>query len=760
MGRSSFPRLMPGRAFSRSPRKFVSLHLLGASILVSVLYLSAFAATLPAGFSESTVATGLSNPTAMTFSPDGRLFVCQQTGQLRVIKNGSLLATPFLTVSVDSSGERGLLGVTFDPYFTTNGFVYIYYTVPTAPIHNRLSRFTANGDVAVAGSEVPILDLNNLSGATNHNGGGIHFGQDGKLYVAVGENANAANAQTLNNLLGKILRLNADGSIPTDNPFFNTASGVNRAIWALGLRNPFTFGFQPGSGRMFINDVGQSTWEEIDDGIAGSNYGWSTCEGACSPPNANFRDPLFQYGHGSSSTTGCAIVGGAFYNPSINQFAGYYLGKYFFADLCTGWIRRFDAATNTVTDFASGVATPVDLQVAADGSLYYLARGSGAVFRVQRAPTAADSFQFSASTLSVSESGLSTTITVTRMGSATSAATVDYASSNGTASGRSDFTTATGTLRFDPGQSAQTFNVLVTDDVYTEGNETVNLSLSNATGGTVLGNATATLTINDNDAGIPNSNPADLSPFFVRQHYSDFLDRAPDQPGLDYWSQQIDQCGADQACVRQQRINVSTAFFVENEFQQSGGYIYRIYKAVFGSLPGAANRANLTYVEFISDRGRVLGGAQLDQSKTDFAAAFVQRPIFLSSYPNSMTAAQFVDALNANTANSLTQSERNALVNGLLGGTETRASVLRKIADNQAFSDREYNASFVLTSYFGYLRRDPDQGGYDFWLGQVNRFPIRDAGGQHAMVCSFITANEYQQRFSSVLTHSNGECPQ
>ena len=760
MGRSSFPRVMPGRAFSRSPRKFVSIHLLGASILVSVLYLSAFAATLPAGFSESTVATGLSNPTAMTFSPDGRLFVCQQTGQLRVIKNGSLLATPFLTVSVDSSGERGLLGVTFDPYFTTNGFVYIYYTVPTAPIHNRLSRFTANGDVAVAGSEVPILDLNNLSGATNHNGGGIHFGQDGKLYVAVGENANAANAQTLNNLLGKILRLNADGSIPTDNPFFNTASGVNRAIWALGLRNPFTFGFQPGSGRMFINDVGQSTWEEIDDGIAGSNYGWSTCEGACSPPNANFRDPLFQYGHGSSSTTGCAIVGGAFYNPSINQFAGDYLGKYFFADLCTGWIRRFDAATNTVTDFASGVATPVDLQVAADGSLYYLARGSGAVFRVQRAPTAADSFQFSASTFSVSESGLSTTITVTRMGSATSAATVDYASSNGTASGRSDFTTATGTLRFDPGQSAQTFNVLVTDDVYTEGNETVNLSLSNATGGTVLGNATATLTINDNDAGIPNSNPADLSPFFVRQHYSDFLDRAPDQPGLDYWSQQIDQCGADQACVRQQRINVSTAFFVENEFQQSGGYIYRIYKAVFGSLPGAANRANLTYVQFISDRGRVLGGAQLDQSKTDFAAAFVQRPIFLSSYPNSMTAAQFVDALNANTGNSLTQSERNALVNGLLGGTETRASVLRKIADNQAFSDREYNASFVLTSYFGYLRRDPDQGGYDFWLGQVNRFPIRDAGGQHAMVCSFITANEYQQRFSSVLTHSNGECPQ
>lgn len=759
MGRSSFPRLTLGCARFRFRQPDVGRQILKALVLVLVIYLSAFAATLPAGFTESAI-TGLSSPTAMAFSPDGRLFVCQQTGQLRVIKNGSLLTTPFLTVSVDSAGERGLLGVAFDPYFTTNGYVYIYYTVPTAPIHNRLSRFTANGDVAVAGSEVPVLDLNNLSGATNHNGGGIHFGPDGKLYVAVGENANAGNAQTLNNLLGKILRLNADGSIPNDNPFFNTASGINRAIWALGLRNPFTFGFQPGTGRMLINDVGQSTWEEIDDGIAGSNYGWSTCEGVCSPPNASFRDPLFQYGHGSSSTTGCAIVGGAFYNPSINQFAGDYLGKYFFADLCTGWIRRFDPTTNTASDFASGVATPVDLQVVADGSLYYLARGSGAVFRVQRPPVVADSFQFSSSTFSVSESEPSTTVTVTRMGNATAAAAVDYASSNGTASGRSDYTTASGSLRFDPGQSSQTFKVLVTNDVYTEANETVNLSLSNATGGTVLGNATATLTIDDDDAGTPNSNPADLSPFFVRQHYSDFLDRTPDQPGLDYWSQQINQCGADQTCVRQQRINVSTAFFVENEFQQSGGYLYRVYKAAFGSLPGAANRANLTYVQFMSDRGQVPGGAQLDQSKTDFANTFVQRPMFLASYPNSMTAAQFVDALNGNTGNSQTQSERNALVNGLIGGTETRGSVLRKIADNQAFIDGEYRASFVLTSYFGYLRRDPDQGGYDFWLGQVNRFPIRDAGAEHAMVCSFITANEYQQRFSSLLTHSNAECPQ
>jgi glucose/arabinose dehydrogenase len=344
------------------------------------------AATLPAGFSESQFGSNFNGtPTAMAFAPDGRLFVCLQSGQLRVIKNGALLATPFLSLAVDSSGERGLLGIAFDPNFASNQFVYVYYTTNVAPVHNRISRFTANGDVAVAGSEVVLVDLDNLSTATNHNGGAIHFGPDGKLYAGVGENANSANAQTLNNRLGKILRYNPDGTIPGDNPFFNTATGANRAIWALGLRNPFTFAFQPGTGRLFINDVGQSAWEEINDGIAGSNYGWPNCEGACSPANANFRDPLFQYGHSPATgpTTGCAIVGGAFYNPPVNQFPATYLGKYFHADLCSGWIRYFDPATGTTSPFATGINTPVDLQVGPDGCLYYLARGNnGQVFRI------------------------------------------------------------------------------------------------------------------------------------------------------------------------------------------------------------------------------------------------------------------------------------------------------------------------------------------------------------------------------------------
>ena len=208
----------------------------------------------------------------------------------------------------------------------------------------QVKRIVANiaaENVAAANSEFVLVDLDNLSNATNHNGGAIHFGPDGKLYAAVGDNANGANAQSLSNRLGKILRINSNGTIPQDNPtsfpgIAGSTFGANRTIWAVGLRNPFTFAFQPGTARMFINDVGQTTWEEINNGVAGSNYGWPVAEGPASPPNPNFRDPIFYYGHGSSSTSGCAIVGGAFYNPSVLQFPSSFVGKYFFADLCTG----------------------------------------------------------------------------------------------------------------------------------------------------------------------------------------------------------------------------------------------------------------------------------------------------------------------------------------------------------------------------------------------------------------------------------------
>lgn len=365
-----------------------SMRTMGQRVLLSLLIAvgpSVFAATFPAGFTGTSYVSGLTSPTAMDFAPDGRLFICQQGGALRVARNGTLLAKPFAVLPVDASGERGLLGVAVDPAFTINSFVYVYYTSKTPTTHNRVSRFTASGDTAIAGSETVLLDLDDLSGATNHNGGALHFGPDGKLYIAAGENASPANAQVLTNLLGKILRINPDGSIPADNPFAATATGKNRAIWCLGLRNPYTFAFQPGSGRMFINDVGNSSWEEINFGAAGANYGWPATEGYTT--NLAYRSPVFAYPHGSGTTAGNAIAGGAFYNPSINQFPASYLSNYFFGDYVNGWINVMNLADSTVRNFGSGLGSVVDIKIGADGSLFYATRG-GIIGRVQYAPTA------------------------------------------------------------------------------------------------------------------------------------------------------------------------------------------------------------------------------------------------------------------------------------------------------------------------------------------------------------------------------------
>jgi glucose/arabinose dehydrogenase len=369
--------------FCRSAIALVTLISLGWPVL------SGTAATgLPPGFFDAPVVNGLNNPTAMAFAPDGRLFVTQQGGQLRVIKNGALLPAPFMSLTVNSVGERGLLGVAFDPDFATNQFVYVFYTATTPSIHNRISRFTANGDVRnTSVPEVVILDFENLS-ATNHNGGAIHFGPDGKLYAAHGENAVASNAQSLNNKLGKILRMNTNPAalVPSDNPFFNQTGGNNRLIWALGLRNPFTFAFQPGTGRIFINDVGAGSWEEINDGQAGRNYGWPTTEGPFNPASfPGFTNPLYAYVHNGGTPAGCAVAGGAFYNPPTPTFPASYVGKYFFADLCSGWIYYINPASPAAaTQFALSIAAPVDLKVGPDGALYYLARGAGMVGKITR----------------------------------------------------------------------------------------------------------------------------------------------------------------------------------------------------------------------------------------------------------------------------------------------------------------------------------------------------------------------------------------
>ena len=348
---------------------------------------------VPAGFTlnESWV-TRIGAATAFAQLPDGRLLVAQQGGSLRVIKDGMLLPTPFILLAVDSVGERGLIGVAVDPNFATNGYVYLHYTTTAGGSHNRVSRFTASGDTAVAGSEVVLFDLPPLV-ANFHNGGAIHFGVDGKLYVGVGDNRRSNLAQDLSQPFSKLLRFNADGSIPSDNPFFGTQTGLARAVWAYGLRNPFTFAVQPVTGRIHINDVGQVTWEEVNLGAAGANYGWPGSEG---PDNvtAGITAPLFTYAHAETTPPGTgpggflfgfAIVGGAFYptGNSPGSFPSSYRNNYYFADYVNKFVGRIDLARNNATyTFASLSAAPVDLLIGVDGALYVLGRTT--VTRISR----------------------------------------------------------------------------------------------------------------------------------------------------------------------------------------------------------------------------------------------------------------------------------------------------------------------------------------------------------------------------------------
>jgi hypothetical protein len=253
-------------------------------------------------------------------------------------------------------------------------------------------------------------------------------------------------------------------------------------------------------------------------------------------------------------------------------------------------------------------------------------------------------------------------------------------------------------------------------------------------------------------------NPIDVVQLFVRQQYLDFLNREPDQSGWDFWMNQITSCGSDQQCIDAKRINVSAAFFLSIEFQQTGYLAYRMYKAAYGNLPNAP--VPIRFNEFLPDtqeigHGVIVGQAGwetlLENNKQAFSEEFVNRPRFTSAYPSSITAADFVDALNNNAGNPLSQTERDHLVSDLTSGAKTRAQVLRAVAENQNFSNAEFNRAFVLMQYFGYLRRDPNSGpdtdfsGYNFWLNKLNAF-----NGDYTkaeMIKAFITSTEYRQRF-------------
>jgi hypothetical protein len=375
------------------------------------------------------------------------------------------------------------------------------------------------------------------------------------------------------------------------------------------------------------------------------------------------------------------------------------------------------------------------------------------------------SVQFSAAALEVSESAGLAQLTVTRVGLLTGTSAVNYATSDGTASERSDYNLALGTLQFAPGETSKTVTVFITDDALVENPETFNVTLSSPAGCT-LGSPSAAVVTIDSDGAANGPNPSDASPFFVRQHYRDFLNRDPDASGFNFWTQNIESCGTDTNCREVKRIDTSAAFFLSIEFQETGYLVYRIYKTAFGDAtsPGVSGTVPVIRLqEFMADTQRIGQGVivgqgswqqQLEDNKNSFALEFVQRQRFTTAFPSSMAAGDFVNQLNTNAGGGLTDADKTALISAL-GSTPAdpakRASVLRQVAESQALKTNEFNRAFVLMQYYGYLRRNPDDTpdgdfrGWQFWLQKLNQF-----GGDYVqaeMVKAFISSAEYRQRF-------------
>ncbi|HSB64092.1 MAG TPA: PQQ-dependent sugar dehydrogenase [Thermoanaerobaculia bacterium] len=390
------------------------------------------AVTLPPGFGDSLVAT-VGAPTALAFTPDGRLLIATQGGTLRVVQGGVLLPTPALSLgsAVCSNGERGLLGVAVDPQFTTNHFIYLFYTFnknalgcpslnTTTPVE-RISRFTLDvptANVIDPATQLVLLD-NVLNFAGNHNGGQLRVGPDGYLYAGIGDGgcdyagdsgcAGANDASRDRNILnGKILRIARDGSVPPTNPFLGAGTArcnvgpsapgtICQETFLWGLRNPFRFAFRPSDNALFVNDVGEGSFEEIDLAQAGGDYGWPCREGAhtalttnhCSPTPPNMLDPFFEYPHGTipgTSTTGCGSITGGAWVPA-GAWPSVYDGTYLFADFNCGAIARLTpGAPSTASDFATGLGLQSVVELLfgpspTGTSLYYTTYAAGGQVR-------------------------------------------------------------------------------------------------------------------------------------------------------------------------------------------------------------------------------------------------------------------------------------------------------------------------------------------------------------------------------------------
>jgi hypothetical protein len=400
--------------------------------------------------------------------------------------------------------------------------------------------------------------------------------------------------------------------------------------------------------------------------------------------------------------------------------------------------------------------------------------GDAFVTKISDAPAgAASQLQLTQTAPSVQEDVTFVTMTVQRTGDTSGPVTVDYATANGTASERSDYTTAVGTLRFAAGETAKTFDVLVNEDSFAEGDETFTVSLSNPTGGATLSCLTAAATVQiTDDAAEPSTNAIDDATVFVGTHYHDFLNRQADASGLNFWTGQITPCGTDAACLDRKRTDVSQAFFLSIEFQQTGFLVHRFYKASFTDS-AARPRGMARYREFLRDtqeigRGVVVGAAGWEQvleaNKRAFTLRWVQRPDFIAEFPENMGFDAYVAKLAANSGTTLTPEEINGAFESYSNTPQGRANALRAVLESRSVYNAQFNTGFVLSQYIGYLRRNPNEApdtdytGFDFWLAKLDGFSLPGENVQNEqtalarvkraeMVRAFIRSLEYRGRF-------------
>lgn len=748
--------------------------------------------------------TGLSQPVSITHAGDGsgRIFVVEQTGRIRIIRNGVVSATPFLNIAsrISMGGERGLLGLAFPPGFPTKQHFYVNYTNSSGDIVIARYRVSAgDGDVADFNSEQIVLVVSHPTFA-NHNGGQLAFSsRDGFLYVGTGDGGSGGDpdnrAQNGNDLLGKILRLDVEtGSpatytVPASNPFVGTP-GFRSEIWALGLRNPWRFSFDRQTNDLFVADVGQGNFEEVNfqpaTSAGGENYGWRIMEGlhCFNPTNCNSTGltlPVTEYTH----SFGCSVTGGYVYRGTTYPRMQ---GLYFYGDFCSGRIWALQQVSGSwqateLLDTTLGISTFGEDE---QGNLYVANYNNGTIFSVidngppptptpTPTPTPITStVQFSATQFQVTEDCTEMVVSVTRTGATDAVQTVGYVTNEDTANQEGDFTYAEGVLVFAPGETEKSITVLITEDAYAEGTETFTLTLRNPTGGTSLGTpGTASLSIADDETTNGTINPIDDNATFVAQHYHDFLNRQADAQGLPFWTGQLQACGLDQACLEDRRQNVSVAFFLSVEFQSTGFLVFRVYKA---SFTGDASRPRglPRYTEFLRDtqevgRNVVVGQGsweqQLAANMLAFARTWVQRPDFVSSFPTTMTAADYVDGLFANSQVLPLPNERNAAITEFgVGDVTGRAQALLSVINSGSVYNRQYNPAIVLMQYIGYLRRNPNDtpdtnyDGYDFWLNKLDghSLPGEDMrNGSVAlgrirraeMIKAFLRSSEFRERF-------------